>query len=73
MDSTRNQPSYLQMPISIWVRKEEWAILHRCKGCGIIHSNRIASDDNEIILLSIATQAIARPSFFLYEDRNIDD
>ncbi len=59
-------------PISIWVRKEEWIILHRCKGCGVIHSNRIASDDNEMLLLSIASQAMARPAFYLYEDCNGD-
>ncbi|MCC5813122.1 MAG: RNHCP domain-containing protein [Leptospira sp.] len=58
-------------PISIWVRKEEWTILHRCKGCGVIHSNRIASDDNEMMLLSIASQAMARPPFLMYEDGEI--
>ena len=32
--------------IGVWVRKDgEWAILHRCRKCGTIHSNRIAADD----------------------------
>ncbi|WP_108976720.1 RNHCP domain-containing protein [Leptospira ryugenii] len=56
--------------ISIWVRKGEWVILHRCKGCSVIHANRIAPDDNESLLLSLAAQAMAKPSFRLYEEDN---
>lgn len=67
-DRSANCGSVME-PISIWVRKEEWTILHRCKGCGVIHSNRIASDDNEMLLLSIASQAMARPPFLMYEDK----
>ena len=34
-------------PIAVWVRKNgEWAIIHRCKICGALSSNRIAADDN---------------------------
>ena len=34
-------------PITVWVRKNgEWAIIHRCKICGALSSNRIAADDN---------------------------
>ena len=29
-------------PIAVWVRKNgEWAIIHRCKVCGALSSNRI--------------------------------
>ncbi|BDA78988.1 RNHCP domain-containing protein [Leptospira kobayashii] len=55
-------------PISIWVRKEEWVLLHRCKGCGVIHANRIGPDDNEILLLSLAAKALAKPCVPLYKE-----
>ena len=33
-------------PVAVWVRKNgEWAIIHRCKICGTLSSNRIAADD----------------------------
>lgn len=33
-------------PISLWVRQgDEVALLHRCRRCGLIRSNRIAGDD----------------------------
>ncbi len=36
-------------PVSVWVRKNgEWAIIHRCRICGALNSNRIAADDNPI-------------------------
>lgn len=51
-------------PIAVWVRKGgEWAILHRCRGCGTIRSNRIAADDNVALLISIAARALANPPF----------
>lgn len=56
--------------ISIWVRKGEWVILHRCKGCGVIHANRIGPDDNEALLVSLAAQAMAKPSFRLFEEKS---
>ena len=50
--------------IGVWVRKDgEWAILHRCRKCGAIHSNRIAADDNPIKLVSIALRPLASPPF----------
>ncbi|EOQ97435.1 RNHCP domain protein [Leptospira wolbachii serovar Codice str. CDC] len=58
--------------ISIWVRKGEWVILHRCKGCGVIHANRIGPDDNEALLLSLAAQAMAKPSFRLFEENPVE-
>ena len=58
----------LMEPISIWVRADEWVLLHRCMGCGVIHSNRIAPDDNEIVLLSLAARPLGRPAFPLHEE-----
>lgn len=50
--------------VGIWVRGDgEWALVHRCKSCGILHSNRIAADDNPIKLLSIAVKPLAEPPF----------
>lgn len=54
-------------PISIWVRGEEWVLLHRCLGCGVIHANRIAPDDNEGLLLALAARPLGRPAFPLYQ------
>lgn len=51
-------------PIAVWVRKGgEWALVHRCRACGHLSSNRIASDDNEAMLLSLAVQPLSRPAF----------
>lgn len=46
-------------PIGVWVRGEhEWAIIHRCKYCGKISSNRIAADDNPTKLMAIAMRPL---------------
>ena len=51
-------------PIAVWVRnKGEWAIIHRCKRCGDLSSNRVAADDNPMKLMSIAMKPIANPPF----------
>jgi len=51
-------------PVSVWVRKDgEWAIIHRCSECGVLSSNRIAADDNEMLLLSIAAKPLSKPPF----------
>ncbi len=51
-------------PIAVWVRKNgEWAIIHRCKICGAISSNRIAADDNPVKLMGIAMKPLAVPPF----------
>ncbi len=51
-------------PISVWVRRKgEWAVVHRCKDCGALSSNRIAADDNEALLVSLAMRPIAMPPF----------
>lgn len=51
-------------PVSVWVRKGgEWAIIHRCKACGALSSNRIAADDNPALLMSIAVKPLASTPF----------
>ena len=51
-------------PISVWVRSNgEWAIIHRCKRCGVLSSNRVAADDNPLKLMSIALRPLAEPPF----------
>ena len=51
-------------PIAVWVRPdEEWALVHRCGTCHVVHVNRVAGDDNEMALLSLAARAMARPPF----------
>ncbi|MBQ4486074.1 MAG: RNHCP domain-containing protein [Oscillospiraceae bacterium] len=51
-------------PISVWVRKNgEWAVIHRCKVCGVLSSNRIAADDNPMKLMSLAMRPVSSPPF----------
>lgn len=51
-------------PVAVWVRKNgEWAIIHRCKICGMLSSNRIAADDNPMKLMSIAMKPVSLPPF----------
>jgi len=51
-------------PIAVWVRRSgEWAVVHRCKICGALSSNRIAADDNPIKLMSLAMKPVALPPF----------
>ncbi|MCR5399284.1 MAG: RNHCP domain-containing protein [Lachnospiraceae bacterium] len=51
-------------PIAVWVRGDgEWAIIHRCKKCGALSSNRVAADDNPLKLMSIAVKPLANPPF----------
>ena len=50
--------------IGVWVRKNgEWAIIHRCKYCGHLSSNRSAADDNPLILMSVALRPLGNPPF----------
>jgi len=51
-------------PIAITVRGDgEWVLIHRCHGCGVLHSNRIAGDDNPLLLVRLAVRPIAQPPF----------
>ena len=54
----------LMEPIAVWVRKNgEWAVIHRCRRCGGLSSNRVAADDNPMKLMSIAMKPVAFPPF----------
>lgn len=51
-------------PVAVWTRKNgEWAIIHRCRRCGKLSSNRVAADDNPLKLMSIALLPLASPPF----------
>ncbi|GGC79451.1 RNHCP domain-containing protein [Enterococcus wangshanyuanii] len=50
--------------ISIWPKTDgEWAIIHRCRNCGTLKSNRIAADDDQNRLVDLANKAIQQPPF----------
>lgn len=54
----------LMEPIAIGVRGDgEWVIVHRCTGCGELHLNRTAGDDNPLVLLRLAVKPLAQPPF----------
>lgn len=61
-------------PIAISVRRgHEWVLIHRCTSCGALKENRIAGDDNELALLSLAVRPVAQPPFpldGLYSEKN---
>ena len=42
---------------------DEWAVIHRCRRCGKLDSNRIAADDNPMKLMSIALKPLTLPPF----------
>lgn len=51
-------------PVAVWSRPGgDWALIHRCRGCGALRSNRIAGDDSEIALVSLAARALTQPPF----------
>lgn len=51
-------------PVALWVRRDgEWAVIHRCRRCGKLSSNRVAADDNPMKLMSIAMKPLASPPF----------
>ncbi|HEY0865925.1 MAG TPA: ribosome small subunit-dependent GTPase A [Fimbriimonas sp.] len=59
-------------PVAVWVRQDgEWAVIHRCAECGAMSSNRIAADDNEMLLLSIAVKPLAKPPFPLWSEEGL--
>ena len=50
--------------VAVWVRKGgEWAVIHRCRRCGALSSNRAAADDNPMKLMSIALKPLCEPPF----------
>lgn len=51
-------------PVAISVKRGgEWVIIHRCRDCGTLRENRIAGDDNELALMSLAARPVAQPPF----------
>jgi hypothetical protein len=44
-------------------RDGEWAIIHRCTGCGTLRTNRVAGDDRELALLALVLRPLANPAF----------
>lgn len=49
----------IMKPISIYVQKnKEWSIIHRCSRCKTMRLNRIAADDNELLLLTMAAEPL---------------
>jgi len=51
-------------PIAIWVRPHgEWSLVHRCGTCHAVRVNRVAGDDSEYALLSLAARPMAQPPF----------
>ena len=61
-------------PIGVWVRKkEEWAVIHRCRRCGKLSSNRVAGDDNPMKLMSIALKPLSLPPFPLERIEQLTD
>lgn len=51
-------------PLAVGVRADgEWYIIHRCEKCGFLRSNRIAGDDAEGMLLSLAMKPLRRLAF----------
>ena len=50
--------------IGVWARKDgEWALIHRCRKCGHLSSNRIAADDDPVKLLLVALKPLTMPPF----------
>ena len=39
------------------------ALIHRCRRCGHLSSNRVAADDNPMKLMSIAMKPLSQPPF----------
>jgi len=51
-------------PIGVCVRADgEWSLVHRCGGCDTVHLNRIAGDDNPLMLMRLAVRPLAQPPF----------
>lgn len=51
-------------PIAIEARpKGEWALVHRCRSCGAVRTNRVAGDDAELALLRLALRPLSAPPF----------
>lgn len=46
-------------PISLWMKEDgETMILHRCTICGSIKANRLAGDDDDLVVRNIAERLL---------------
>ena len=60
--------------VAVWVRRDgEWALIHRCARCGVLSSNRIAADDNPLLLMSLALRPLAEPPFPIARMRELTE
>jgi hypothetical protein len=51
-------------PVAVCVREDgEWSLVHRCGGCATVRLNRVAGDDNPLVLMRLAVRPLARPPF----------
>jgi hypothetical protein len=51
-------------PVAVCARGDgEWMLVHRCSGCRTVHLNRIAGDDNPLMLMQLAVRPLAQPPF----------
>ncbi len=51
-------------PLAVSVRDDgEWALVHRCGSCEAVSLNRIAGDDNALVLMRLAVRPLAQPAF----------
>jgi hypothetical protein len=51
-------------PVAICARGDgEWTLVHRCGGCATVRLNRIAGDDNPLMLMRLAVRPLAQPPF----------
>ncbi|MBX3110457.1 MAG: RNHCP domain-containing protein [Fimbriimonadaceae bacterium] len=51
-------------PIAVWARTNgEWALVHRCRECGALSSNRVLADDSALVLVALAVRPLASPPF----------
>jgi hypothetical protein len=49
-------------PIAVTVRgKGRWVLIHRCTNCGRLRLNRIAGDDNLLLLMRLAALPLTMP------------
>lgn len=51
-------------PIAISAQRDgEWSLVHRCASCGNIKTNRIAGDDDTLLLMTLALRPLERLPF----------
>ena len=54
----------LMEPIAISTQRDgEWSIVHRCEKCANVKTNRIAGDDDTILLLCLALKPLTNLPF----------